>query len=241
MIYKYKNCRIFYRYINKNSAVCDVYLHGWGANYESLFFCKDYLPNSALFVDFPPFGKSDKKIKGWTIFSYTTMVVSLCEHLGIHKVNLIGHSFGGRVAILYSAFCKSRVEKVVLIDSAGIKPHRKPSYYFKIWRYKMRRKLHLDVSKFGSCDYLALDEDMRKVFNSIVKTTLDDFLSNVEAETLIIFGKNDKTTPCYMAKKLHKKIRKSKLVFIENSGHFCFNDNKYKFLKELKSFINKGE
>ena len=191
----------------------------------------------SLFIDFPPFGKSQKKVKNWTIFSYATMVVSLCEHLKIHKVNLIGHSFGGRVAILFSAFCRSRVKKLVLVDSAGVKPRRKLSYYWKVWKFKMRKKFHMDVSQYGSCDYLALDNDMRKVFNNIVKTTLDDFLPNIEAPTLIIFGEKDKTTPKYMAKRLNKKIKNSKLVFIENGGHFSFNDNRYKFLKELKNFL----
>lgn len=113
MIYVYKNSKIFYRYIDRSTEVVNVYLHGWGADYKSLFFCQSELKSSSLFIDFPPFGKSDKGICGWTIFSYATMVVSLCEHLNIRKINLIGHSFGGRVAILVSVFCKTRVNKLV--------------------------------------------------------------------------------------------------------------------------------
>ena len=153
MIFDYKNSKIFYRYINRNTDIVNVYLHGWGANYQSLYFCKDNFSNSALFIDFPPFGKSDKDIKGWTIFSYTTMVISLCEHLNIHKVNLIGHSFGGRVSILFSCFCKSRVKKLVLVDSAGLKPKRKLSYYIKVSNYKIRKKLHLDISHIYLSNY----------------------------------------------------------------------------------------
>lgn len=237
MKFCYKGSEIFYRFVDKKTKVVNVYLHGWGADYGSLFFLDAYLGNSSLFLDFPPFGKSDKNLKDWTIFTYTTMVVSLCEHLGIHKVNLIGHSFGGRVAILFACFCKSRVEKLVLIDSAGVKPKRKLSYYIKVSNYKIREKLHLDVSKYGSCDYLALDENMRKVFNNIVKTHLDDFLENVEAKTLILFGEKDKTTPLYMAKKLKKKIKNSELKIIENAGHFCFVDNRYFFIRYLREFL----
>ena len=237
MIFNYKGSRIFYRFIDRKTDVVNVFLHGWAQDYKSLFFCQNYLKNSALFIDFPPFGKSEKTLKDWTIFTYTTMVVSLCEHLNIHKVNLIGHSFGGRVSILFSCFCKSRVKKLVLVDSAVLKPKRKLSYYIKVSNYKIRKKLHLDISKYGSCDYLALDNNMRKVFNNIVKTNLDDFLENIEAETLIVFGEKDKVTLLYMAKKFKTKMKKSRIKIIPNGSHFCFLDNRYLFIHYLKEFL----
>ncbi len=240
MKFVYKNCQIFYRFIDKKTKIVNVYLHGWGASYKSLFFCQKHINSSSLFLDFPPFGQSDKNLKDWTIFSYATMVVSLCEHLNIHKINLIGHSFGGRVALLVACFCKSRVNKLVLVDSAGLKPKRKISYYIKVSNYKIRKKLHLDVSKYGSCDYLALGEDMRKVFNNIVKTHLDDYLENIEAPTLIIFGERDDITPLYMAKKFNKKIKNSTLEIIPNGSHFCFVDNQYLFVHKLKEFLKEG-
>lgn len=241
MIYKYKDSEIFYKFIGDKNGVVNVYLHGWGCDYKSLEFCAKYLKGSSLLIDLPPFGKSDKNICGWTIFTYTTMVINLCDHLGIHKVNLIGHSFGGRVAILFSVFCKNKVQKVVLIDSAGLKPRRSLLYYIKIWRYKLRKKLKLDISKFGSCDYKVLTPNMKKIFNSVVRTYLDDFLPFIQAKTLIVFGKNDKTTPVYMAKKLHKKIKNSELTILPNAGHFCFLDRKLTFLKLLNNFLTKEE
>ena len=241
MIYVYKNSKIFYRYIDRNTEVVNVYLHGWSADYKSLFFCQSELKSSSLFIDFPPFGKSDKGICGWTIFSYATMVVSLCEHLNIRKINLIGHSFGGRVAILVSVFCKTRVNKLVLVDSAGLKPKRKLSYHLKRVSYKLRKKLKMNVEKFGSSDYKALPPNMKRTFINIVKTYLDDYLEGVEARTLIIFGENDKETPVYMAKRFKKKIKNSKLFIMENAGHFCFLDNKYIFIKTLKIFLEKEE
>lgn len=240
MKFIYKNSPIFYRYIKRKDEVVNVYLHGWGASYKSLYFCKDHIKTSSLFIDFPPFGLSDKNIKGWSIFSYATMVVSLCEKLGIRKINLIGHSFGGRVAILVSVFCPSRVNKLVLVDSAGVKPRRGLSYHFKVWKYRMRRRLRLDTSNMGSCDYLALSDNMKKTFKNIVNTHLNDFLKDVKVPTLIVFGKNDKTTPLYMAKYLHKKIKNSKLILIDDAGHFCFDDNRYVFLKSVGAFLKEG-
>lgn len=237
MVYLFNNIKIFYDFKSNNSKITNVYLHGWGCDHTSFLFCNDYLKKeNSLFIDFPPFGQSETP-QDWTIFTYANMVISLCEHLELKNVNLIGHSFGGRVAIIMSVLCKQQVEKVVLVDSAGIKPKRKISYYFKVYSYKIRKKLKKDTSNYGSCDYLALDQNMRKIFNNIVNTHLDDFLSYIKAETLIVFGENDATTPPYMAKKIKKKIRNSKLVFLENAGHFCFVDRRLEFLNVVKNFI----
>ncbi len=234
---KYRDTQIFYDYHCKNTELTDVFLHGWGCNSESLKFCKDFTKNSTLFLDFPPFGKSGKDPEGWTIFTYANMVISLCQKLGIKKVNLIGHSFGGRVAIIVSALCKKEVEKLVLVDSAGIKPKRGLKYYIKIYQYKLAKKRKKDISKFGSSDYLALSPNMQQVFKSVVNTHLQDFLPQIQAKTLIIFGENDTTTPLYMAKKLKKHIKNSKLVVLPAAGHFCFLDKKLEFVSILKEFL----
>ncbi len=240
MIFNFKNIAIFYHFKSRKSDVTNIFLHGWGCDHESFLFCEEFLENgNLLFVDFPPFGKSEKPID-WTIFTYANMLISLCEHLGVKKFNLIGHSFGGRVAILVSVICKSMVEKVVLVDSAGLKPRRSFAYWWRVWRYKIRKRLGKDVSNFGSCDYLALDLQMRNVFNNIVTTHLDDFLPYIKAETLILFGKDDKVTPVYMAKKLKRKIKNAKLILLSGAGHFCFVDRRIEFVTELKNFLEGG-
>ena len=237
MKFIYKNSSIFYRYIKGKGEVCNVYLHGWGMSYKSLYFCHEYVKSPSLFVDFPPFGKSDKNIKGWSIFSYATMVVSLCEKLNIRKINLIGHSFGGRVAILVSVFCPTRVKRLVLVDSAGVKPKHGVRYRYNVWKYRIRKRLKLDTSNMGSEDYRNLSYDMQKTFKNIVNTHLNDFLPDIKAKTLIIFGEKDEVTPIYMARTLKRKIKDSELVVVKNAGHFCFNDNRYLFVKTLKEFL----
>ncbi|MBR1890321.1 MAG: alpha/beta hydrolase [Clostridia bacterium] len=238
MVFEYRNVKIFYRFVDRHKVVTNIFLHGWGADSTSFLFCEESLQNeNSLYVDFPPFGKSGCVPIGWTIFTYANMVISLCEHLKITKFNLIGHSFGGRVAILVATLCKTGTEKLVLIDSAGVKPRRGPKYHLKVWTYKIRKKLGLDVSKYGSSDYRNLSDEMKPVFNNIVSTHLDEFLPLVKAQTLIIFGEKDKTTPLYMAKKLHKKIKQSELVIIKDAGHFCFAERHLEVLAIIRHFI----
>lgn len=237
MLFEFKKIKIFYNYKFRKSEVTNIFLHGWGCDHKSFLFCEEYLKkDNMLFVDFPPFGKSGAPVD-WTIFTYANMVISLCDNLGIKKFNLIGHSFGGRVAILVSVLCKGQVPNLVLVDSAGLKPRRSLGYWLRVLRYKIRKRLGWDVSNFGSCDYLALDCHMRKVFNNIVTMHLDEFLPYIKARTLIVFGKDDRVTPVYMAKKLRRKIKNSNLLLLDNAGHFSFVDKRVEFITSLKSFL----
>ena len=234
---KFRDSNIFYKFIDRKSEVVNVFLHGWGCTHESLLFCQDHIKQSALFVDFPPFGKSDCDIRDWTIFTYANMVMSICEHLKLNKLNLIGHSFGGRVAIILAVLCKEKINKVVLVSSAGLKPRRSLSYHMCVWAYKLKKKFGFNVSKYGSEDWKNLSPNMKKIFSSVVNTHLDDFVPFITAPTLIIFGQNDKTTPVWMAKKLHRKIKNSSLVLLSGAGHFCFDERRFEFLSAVKNFL----
>ena len=238
MTKKFRDAEVFYRFFDKKSEVVNVYLHGWGCDHKMWLFCHKFLKNqSSLFIDFPPFGRSSKDIADWTVFTYANMVMSICAHLGIKKVNLIGHSFGGRIAIILAVLCKDETQKVVLVDSAGLKPRRKIGYFFRKFIYKIKKWRGKDTKKYESADYRVLSPKMKKIFSSVVGTYLDDFLPFIKAETLIVFGENDRETPLYMAKKLHKKIKRSKLVVLENAGHFCFLDKRLEFLLKIEEFF----
>ena len=239
MIYNFRENQIFYKFTDKRKNVTNIYLHGWGCDHTSLLFCQDYITEAnSLFVDFPPFGKSEKNIKDFSVFTYANMVISLCEFLGIKNYNIIGHSFGGRIAIIMAVLTKTQTQKLVLVDSAGLKPRRSLKYYFKVFSYKFKKRFGLKIKNAGSSDYQKLSADMKQIFVGIVNTHLDDFLPFIHAKTLIVFGKNDKDTPVYMAKKMHKKIKNSSLIILENAGHFSFVDQRVKFLTELKTFLN---
>jgi len=71
----------------------------------------------------------------------------------------------------------------------------------------------------------------------VVNTHLDDFLPFVRAKTLIVFGKDDKVTPAYMAKRFKRKIKNSQLVLLEGAGHFCYVDRKIEFVSQLEKFL----
>ena len=236
MIYCFNGVNIHFKQSKIGDGAVNVFLHGWGRCEKDFEKIAKQTGKNYLLVDLPPFGLSDK-IKDWTIYTYSNMVLCLLRHLKINKCNLIGHSFGGRIAIIIAGMEKDLVEKLVLVSSAGMKPKRTLKHHIKVLKYKFRKKMGLSTKNYGSQDYKNLDDDMKKVFNSVVNSFLEENAKLITSKTLIIFGENDIETPIYMAKRLNKLISNSKLVLMENCGHFCFLERPILFCQYLTKFL----
>lgn len=237
MIYVFNEIEINYKFLAKKGKSVNLFLHGWGESSSSFDEIVNDLSNfSWLCIDLPPFGKSQSP-ENWIIFTYVNMIKCLLRNLKIERCNIIGHSFGGRLAILLASE-NLIVDKLVLLSSAGMKPRKTIKKRINKIKFKFKKFFSLDTKRYYSKDYLALDDKMKSTFISIVSTHLEEYASMIDCETLIIFGKDDTETPVYMGAKLNRLIEKSKLVLLENTGHFCFLENKLIVENEIKKFLN---
>lgn len=166
---------------------------------------------------------------------YANFVERCIDKVEAKKVILVGHSFGGRVALRLSS--RGIGDKLVLVDSAGLKPRRSIKYYLRVFAYKIRKLIGLDTSKYGSQDYKSLSPIMKKTFVNIVNTYQDYEMEYVKVPTLIIWGEKDNDTPLWMAKKLYMNIKNSTLLVYKNSGHFSYLEKQEQFIRNLRSFI----
>lgn len=214
-----------------------VLLHGWGASGKTVKCIAGALLDVRLIVfDFPPFGASSEPPETWALCDYTNMVVECLRSLGISKAVFAGHSFGGRVCIDLASRTDI-AEKIILIDAAGIRPKKTLKKIIRGIKFKRDKKRGRDITKYYSHDYIALTGGMRKVFSRIVAEDLTDRLGNISCPTLILWGEDDKETPLYMAKKLHKKITGSGLIVLPG-GHFSYLDNVRETQLIIRSFIS---
>ncbi len=108
-----------------------VLLHGWGANLQSFRMVQDFLSRNfrTYAIDLPGFGESDEPPVAWGVPEYTDFLHKWLTSLNIENPILVGHSNGGRISIMYAS--SRPVRKIILIDSAGIKPKRKLGYYVR--------------------------------------------------------------------------------------------------------------
>lgn len=232
MYINHKNTQVYYEIKGKKGGFI-VFLHGWGAGSETLFpLAKNFRNSRLIFIDFPPFSKSDEPTSPWTIFDYADLIKKILNKHKIKKIKIIAHSFGGRVAILLASQYNI-VESLVLISGAGLKMRKNLAQKFKIWRYKTLKKHGKIMKNAGSIEYQVLSQVMKQTFVNVVNQNLEDYAKKITCKTRLIYGKKDKATPPYMAKKMHKLIAGSELCFVKNAGHFVWLDNMPKILDLL--------
>lgn len=227
---------------DKGEGKVIVLLHGYLSNKESFTGIVNLLEKKfrVIAFDLPGFGKAKQIEYAYAVDDYINYVIKELDGKNIDKFILLGHSFGGRIAIKIAAKYPEKTEKLVLTGCAGLKPRRKPSYYIKVYTYKFLQlfidKEKLD-KKFGSSDYKQLSPLMRESFKKIIKENLRPYLKRIKAQTILIFGREDAETKLYMAKIFNKEIKGSSLFIMENCGHFCFVQKPAQFCLILSEFL----
>lgn len=143
-------------------------------------------------------------------------------------------------------------EKIILTDSAGIKPKQSVSSKIKTRTYKMgkavmstapMKKLFPNAvenmrNKRGSADYLAASPVMRATLVKVVNEDLTYLLPEIKQSTLLIWGDKDDATPLSDGVKMSELIKDSGLVTIEGAGHYAFLEGWYTFSRVLASFLD---
>lgn len=247
------NLKINYIKKEVGSKTNIIFLHGWGANINVFMpvineVSKKY---NVYAIDLPGFGLSQEPPKEYMVEDYSKIIFEFIKKLKLENVILIGHSFGGRVIIKLVGSLKYKPKKIILIDSAGIKPKRTLKYYIKVYSYKFVRNVLKIIfgkekstkiiekyrSKVGSEDYKNASNVMREVFKNTVNEDLRVYLPNIKVPTLLIWGENDTDTPLSDGRIMEKMISDSGLVILKDAGHYSYLDNYNQFIRVLYKFL----
>lgn len=230
-------------------------LHGWGCKGSTMaLFAKtitSQCPGYTVYsIDLPGFGDSSEPAEVWGIEQYTRTIEEFTHRLGIESPVLIGHSFGGRISILYSS--RNKTSKVILVDAAGVKPRRSLKYYAKVYSFKTAKHLLPLLAgkekagkiidrwrgKAGSSDYASASPMMRAILSKCVNEDLKAVMPSIKAPTLLIWGENDTATPLGDAKIMEKLIPDAGLVSFPGCSHYSFLDNPAQTRAVVASFLN---
>lgn len=190
-------------------------------------------------VDFYGFGKTPPSHIPIRLKDYSDSILDIIQHYKMSDVTLVGHSFGGRVAIKLASTHSYLLEKLVLVDSAGLKPKRSLRYYIKIFRHKLLNYLKIPHTS-GSEDYRKLDDISKQTFKNIVNEDLSNLIKKITLPVLLFWGSKDKETPIYMAKKLYKNLVSPTLIVCKGLGHYAYIDRQNEFYMLLKSYLSEG-
>ncbi|MGC9031256.1 MAG: alpha/beta fold hydrolase [Minisyncoccia bacterium] len=246
------NLKINYKIAGKNPVI--LILHGWGKGSETWKTIQEILEKEGLeniSLDLPGFGKSQEPQNIWGIEDFSKFILHFIDVLNLRKIILIGHSFGGQIALKFSILFPERIEKLILISPATLRNKNK--------KLNIRKKIAETLLKFknflpkflqksniikkiiykisGATDYYLASDMMKEIFKKITKEDLENDLEKINNKTLILWGKRDKILPYKNGIFLNEKIKNSKLILIENCSHSPHLEYPEEFSKIILNFI----
>ena len=212
-----------------------VWLHGWGNNHSSLLQLSNLFVNEAehYLIDLPGFGQSLPPKEIWGSAEYTKAFIAWLQTLPSKKTYIIGHSFGGRVAIQAAQLVPDAIHGIILIAASGLQ--KKRSVLFKIKALLLKNigkslKLIDNCCKttlkdkysrnFGSSDYKATKGIMRSIFVKIIHEDLSSIAALVTTPTLLLYGALDQEAPAQFGKMYNKLMQNSSFFELPGFNHY---------------------
>lgn len=225
-------------------------LHGWQDTKRTFDDLSKELRGFRLIsLDLPGFGGSELPKEDWRLDDYVQLVRDFVTKLRLEPKAIIGHSFGGRIAIKGVAAGVLKANRMVLIDSGGISRSQSlrnvllkvaakiggvityvpPLIFFrqrlKTWLYKA---IGSDYNDAGP---------LKKTFVNVVSEDLIRYAGKISTPTLIIWGSDDTETPLSDGRQFAQAIKGSKLHIIEGAGHFVHRQQPKQVASAIQEFM----
>jgi pimeloyl-ACP methyl ester carboxylesterase len=187
-----------------------------------------------------------------TVKGLAKYVQQFIDHKGYDQIHLLGNSLGGHVGLVYILSHPEKIKTLTLTGSSGLFENAMGDSYPKRGDYEYIRAKTAETFYDPAVATKELVDEVFEITNSRIKVikiialaksairnNLGEELGQIKVPTLLIWGKNDKVTPPFVAEDFHKLIPNSELAFIDQCGHApmmevpnAFNEILEKFLKE---------
>ena len=242
-------------YIQKGEGKHVLILPGWGTNINVYMSMINSISSYANVIcpDMPGFGESEEPKAAWDLNQYVDFIIEFIKSQNIKELDIIGHSNGGRITIrmMNRKDLGFKINKIILIGSAGIvhKKTFKMKIKIKIYKIgkkvlssKLIKKLFPDAlakfqNKSGSEDYKNASPVMRQSMVKLVNEDLQAELPNVNAPTLLIWGEKDTATPIEDALIMEKTIPDAGLVKYSDCTHYVFLERPWEVNNVIQTFL----
>lgn len=236
-------------YVRQGKGQPVLILHGWGDRLESFDELSRLLEDSyeIIRIDLAGFGKSQAPPSTWGLGDYGAYIAKFLAKINVRPSVIIGHSNGGAIAIKGLADGQLSADKLVLLSSAGIRDTKKARKF--AWRLAakagksatallptdMRQSLRTRLYQSAGSDLLVAPH-LEATFKRIVNEDIQAEAAMISLPTLIINGSDDTATPPEFAHTFQKAINGSKLIMIDEAGHFAHQQFAEKIAAAVKDF-----
>lgn len=238
--------KINYIDYGNDSGIPLVLLHGWGQNIEMMRpigdkFQKEY---RIIIIDLPGYGNSMEPTYSWSVKDYCDAIHKLLKILKVDNPILIGHSFGGKISLLYAS--KYAVRKLVLFGSPYKPEITKLSLKTKVLKKLKKVPILNNLEEWakrhiGSIDYKSASPRMREILVKTVNLDISEEIKKISCPTLIIWGSLDEAVPLERAYELEKIISNAGVVVYDGCTHYAYLERLGQTISILRSFLTSEE
>lgn len=241
-----------------------IFLHGLGGDLTAWDKERAVLQNlgyTSLALDLRGHGLSDKPENkdDYSLSRFAKDVMEVIKKEKIKKPVIVGHCFGGMIALSLAAIYPKIFSRLILVDTSFklpffAKPFANHGFFQKIIQLIAEKSPltknynHVDFSRFiGTTDY-----DWKRILSDVLHTSLHSYLlicdqllqfdassllKKIKIPTLVISGKRDRIFPLRIAKELSERILHAKLISVPNANHIIVINNPTELTNEIHKFL----
>ncbi len=226
-------------------------LHGWGGSIASFWPVAQQLGRygyTTHVIDLPGFGGTAFPPEPWGVPEYADFVLAYLDGQGLARVHLLGHSFGGRIGLILGAEHPDRIDRMVLANSAGVRPPGNPvrdalaRTAKAVFRLPGLSRFYEPVRRrayeyLGTTDYLEAGP-LQATFVRVIEQDLLPYAARISRPTLLIWGDRDQDTPLWQGQQLARTIPDAGLHVFQGAGHFSYLERLPEYVRIVHHFFS---
>ncbi|KIL22027.1 2-succinyl-6-hydroxy-2,4-cyclohexadiene-1-carboxylate synthase [Bacillus safensis] len=252
---------------NPSAANATLCLHGFTGSAASWTFLNAYLENTRLIqVSLLGHGRTDspESVRRYAMSQQLADLVEILNQLKLHKVNILGYSMGGRIALSFAARYPDRVNKLILEStSPGLRTFKE-----RMARLKHDHQLAQKIRHEGLVKFVDFWESIplfasQKTLSAERQTELREgrlkanplglarslegigtgsqpsvwkALKHIHLPALFICGTLDEKF-CHIGKRMQQELKGSQFILAEHAGHTVHVEQPHFFGKIVSEFI----
>lgn len=227
-----------------------IALHGWQRSYKDYNNILSDLSYPSVAFDLPGFGLSKEPEIPVGSLGYAKLLAPIIKEFS-NPVVVVGHSFGGRVALGLTKLMPEKIKSLMLISTPIYRKSLKktPGIYkfvkwLKLHSVAPEKLFQWAQQRYSSKDYLNASEMLKKVMIEVLKEETSgfylDIIKNFTKPIYALWGANDKDTPLEMASYL-KNYDHVKVFVDQNSSHLLLIENPDFVKEKLIKLVNENE
>ena len=230
-------------------------IHGIGGDADEWAFCFEPLSatHRVIALDLLGFGRSGKPLIDYTIAGFVEVLERFLQALELERISLVGESLGGWIAATFALRFPEQVEKLILVDAAGVwgdmaglpidmrvstRAHLKEIFELVFYDPRLASEQLIDLAyelHLERGDSYTIDSLLRNLKSG--RERLDEEIGEMKVPTLVIWGEDDRMIPIEVGRRLQQLISGAKLEVIPECGHLPALEKPGEFVRAVIEFL----